>query len=380
MTSKRRARGQIGAFTSGDPLTFLLRGCFELKPWVITLATVFLLNTPIIVVAFIDNLWLSTPSRIGLLHDYNWWILQATTVSTTLFYFFALPDSILSVIEGLRNNRAIVIPKNDDDHALDHFIDRFDRIYSHWGWVVLSLVLIAGFVVLFMVPEHKQFKNWPTSGPLIFWYTIFFWGLVSFLGLLGIIRVLIAIAWFNRLFWQYRIALRVLHPDGAGGLSPLGQFSVRIGYLIGIYGLAAVSTTLSESYVMTRHFSGPMVTGGLVPLLLVYLILAPVVFFAPIGAARSAMKAAKSEFLLQIAEQFEIDTAKVQSLLSADSEELKKSLEKLEQLQRIHDIATRFPVWPFNTENLVRFFSSVFSPFVLGVISVISVNIDLLKK
>jgi hypothetical protein len=110
--------------------------------------------------------------------------------------------------------------------------------------------------------------------------------------------------------------------------------------------------------------------------LLVYLILAPIVFFAPIGAARSAMKDAKNEFILQIADQFEIETNNLKLFLAFDSDKLGKSLVKIEQLQKIHDIATKFPVWPFSTNNLIRFISSISSPFVLGVLSII---IDVIK-
>ena len=72
-----------------------------------------------------------------------------------------------------------------------------------------------------------------------------------------------------------------------------------------------------------------------------------------------------------MADQFEIETAKLQSLLASDSDEIQKSLDKIEQIQKIHNIATKFPVWPFNTQNIVRFFSSISSPFILGVISIV---------
>ena len=99
-----------------------------------------------------------------------------------------------------------------------------------------------------------------------------------------------------------------------------------------------------------------------------YLILAPIVFFAPIGSAHSAMQKARHDFVIAISDQFEKDFSEVQRFLDKDSDELKRKLDKIEYLQKVHNMATRFPVWPFNTESLVRFFSSVFLPVVVGMI------------
>jgi hypothetical protein len=227
------------------------------------------------------------------------------------------------------------------------------------------------------IPELLSTKTWQTSHPIIFWYTVFVWGVVFFLGAMNVIRILLSIVWFNRLFRRFRIDVKVLHPDKAGGLSPLGEFSVKIGYGIAVYGLAAVVVVLSESYLKTTQFTGPELSIRFLPLLVAYVILAPIVFFLPIGAARSTMKKAKNEFIVQIAEQFEIETLEIQCLLASGADELKRKLEKIEQLTRLYDIAVKFPVWPFNTENLVRFLSAISSPFVVAIISIV---ITILKR
>jgi hypothetical protein len=146
---------------------------------------------------------------------------------------------------------------------------------------------------------------------------------------------------------------------------------VKIGYGIAIYGLAAVVGILSESYLRTTEFIGPELSIRFVPFLVAYLVLAPIAFFLPIGAARSVMRQAKHAFIVQIADQFEIETIEIQGLLAAGADELKQKLEKIEQLTKLYDIAAKFPVWPFNTENLVRFLSAISSPFVVALISVL---------
>jgi hypothetical protein len=219
-----------------------------------------------------------------------------------------------------------------------------------------------------MLPVHQRFKTWAQSSAFTFWYVEFFWFLLGFLVILGLIRYVVAIIWFNRLFNDYQVDVKILHPDGAGGLYPLGSFGVKVAYVIGAYGTAIVVNTMAQSYLLTGQYSGLSMNLPLGLIILGYVVLAPLVFFAPIGAAHSAMKNAKDEFVLQIAEQFETDLTKLRSLLSADSEELERNLGKLEQLRKLYRMSSQFPVWPFNTRNLVRFVTVVLSPLLIALV------------
>jgi len=368
----------IRPFCRSDYLTKILVDRMQLRPAMITLLAMVVLNLPIVVLVIIYGLWESTPDRIGLLHHNTWWIYRLTAIPATIFYFFWLPNGIMRVITGPKANGVFSVPNQpSQEDALRQYVLEFDQSYSRKLWAALSLITSIGLVTLSQIPELLSTKTWQTSHPIVFWYTVFLWGLVFFLGTMNVIRILLSITWFNRLFSRFKVDVKVLHPDKAGGLSPLGEFSVKIGYGIAIYGLAAVVGILSESYLKTTQFTGPELSLRFLPLLVAYLILAPIVFFLPIGAARSTMKRAKNEFVVQIAEQFEIDTIEIQSLLASGADELKRKLDKIEQLTKLYDIAIKFPVWPFNTENLVKFLSAISSPFVVALISVL---ITVLKR
>ncbi len=359
-------------FCHGEVLTQTFVGRCHLRPAAITLVAMVVLNLPILVFATLYGLWDNTPDRIGLLHHYNWWIYRLTSIPATIFYFFWLPDGITSVLTGLKANGVFNAPNQpSQDDALKQYVVEFDRAYSRRLWIVLSLIAAAGLVMLIQIPEIRAVRTWQTAHPIVFWTTVLMWGLIFFLGTMNVIRIILSIVWFNRLFDRFHVDVKVLHPDRAGGLSPLGEFSVKIGYGIAIYGLAAVVGILSESYLRTTQFTGPELSIRFVPLLVAYLVLAPIAFFLPIGAARSTMRKAKHGFIVQIADQFELETIAIQSLLASSADELKQKLEKIEQLTKLYDIAAKFPVWPFNTENLVRFLSAISSPFVVALISVL---------
>ena len=354
-------------FTTGDPLPALLRGRLRLSPWLGTIVGGLIINLPIMVLASLNNLWLDRDDLVGLSNDFGWWSLQLTLMPATLFFFLWTPDGIRGVLQGLTANRVIIIPESADatSDPFSKFIARFDQSYSHRTWIVASLIVALIFVGL-LVPVHRGFKNWAVLNDLAFWYTEFFWFVMTYLVCLLVIRAAIVALWFNRLFHEFRISVKPLHRDGAGGLGPLGRFSVKVGYLIGIYGIAIAVIALTQSYLITRQFGSLVLTTPIVITLVAYLILSPLAFFAPISTAHVAMEKARREILTRIAEQLESDLAKVQTTLTLDAAELKTNLDKIEQLQRAHNLVAHFPVWPFNTGTLVRFFSSVLSPIAIA--------------
>lgn len=221
------------------------------------------------------------------------------------------------------------------------------------------------------IPEQTTFKLWETTGNFVLWYTIVFWGLFFFLITLGAFRILLIIYSLNLFFKKFKIFIKVLHPDGAGGLSPLGEFSIKLAYLIAALGIATVSLNISNSYILNANYSGFQITPYAIFLLFVYLLSAPIIFFAPIGTARAVMLTAKQDFIIKIADQFDFEINKIMVRLSDKPDELKNAFEKTEQLQKIYNIARSFPVWPFNSENILRFFSVISSPIVLAIMSIV---------
>ena len=312
-----------------------------------------------------------------MLEDYSWWVYQLLSIPATVMFFFWMPAGICRVLEGLQRNAVIGPAVQTNEHrGFEEFVQRFDREYSHWVWAIVSLVFFGVFAVVFVAPALSHYNAWNTSGWLVFWYRIFYWSVNFFLVGLIVLRGLIVIRWFNKLFREFEIEVTILHPDRAGGLSPLGAFTAKVGYLIGIYGLAVMISSVTETYLLTGRFSGVTFSTPLAIGVIFYLLLAPFCYFAPIGAAHSSMKRAKDRDILQVARQFQADFGSIKSLLDSDAETIKQKLEKVEQLEKLHTMVSHFPVWPFDVGNLVRFFSSVLLPLVVGFVPTV---IDILR-
>ncbi len=361
----------ISLFYEADIVTSILRRRLKLDPLLATILFFCLVNIPLVMIAIFRHTLFTSQARLGLLNDFGWWELSIIAFSATFYVFLWLPDGISETITGLIRNKTIIV-KNA---GIDNYIREFYRAYARKVWLLIPLSTAVPYVVFMYVPAQRNFQTWQTENAFSFWFVILAWLLMFFMGITLLTRGVVVIYWLNKLFQQYDVDVRVLHPDNAGGLAPLGRFSAAIGYVIAIYAISGVVGSVSESIITSQSYLEVVKQPFVLLAYLFYCVMAPVVFFAPLGVAHSAMKRAKDEFMTQVSDQFEVEMSKIKLLLSSDADDLKKGLSKIEELQKLHALASKFPIWPFNADNLIRFFSSVLSPFVISLIPIIIENI-----
>lgn len=71
---------------------------------------------------------------------------------------------------------------------------------------------------------------------------------------------------------------------------------------------------------------------------------------------------------MKIANKFNREYCTVDSTLDeSDYDALSKRVERLELLQQLHEATSRFPIWPIDTRNVTRFFTSWIIPVLIGV-------------
>lgn len=178
---------------------------------------------------------------------------------------------------------------------------------------------------------------------------------------------LISIFWLRRLFTGFDVRIRPFHPDKAGGLSPLGNFTLRLSYLITASGLLLVAIPITRDYVM--HGTLRLVLSqDIIVGIIAYLILAPIAFFAPLSVAHSSMNLAKSSLLLQIDENFQEEMTSLNELFTKKEQITQDKVNNFKALQTLYETAYKFPVWPFNTENMTRFTTTYLSPILLALV------------
>jgi hypothetical protein len=322
------------------------------------------------------NYFTGKPIEIGLLQDYGWYWYQFISWPATILFFLWFPKGILGAINGLRENKVLVVSSSDSedlDTTLAKFTTQFARSYSRPIWLIASFVALVAFMWFYFLPDQKQYITWITSGWFIFGYTELFSFFILFPVFLIVIRASIAVVWFNLLFRKFGIDVNFLHPDKAGGLMPFGSLLVKGGYFIGIYGCTLMVLIIEAPYRAENiNFSEIMsrfeIQNAVIPMAVLYFLFAPTLFFSALGSAHVKMKEARDKFVLRIANQYKDKVHCLDSSLGcSDLNEVKGNTEALEQLKKAYAIASDCPTWPINTRNVFRFYSSYLAPVILAV-------------
>jgi hypothetical protein len=324
--------------------------------------------------------YLRTSGRtIGFFEDPGMYINLIAGVVVWTYYFW-MPQGIKKAIQGLLENKAIgkAHPKTKremgEDYDLNSFWLRIQISFSRWAWAAAAFVLSVAGTLLFLLPSYlnrlQTQDSWSMANPLNLILSIL-WAIAGlYAAILILLFILLSIYWLRRLFTDFALEVRPLHPDQAGGLSPLGKFSLNLSYIITILGFILATLPMSRNYLAQGTFgfswSNDVILG-----LGIYILAAPFAFFAPLSVAHSAMKSTKQKLLLEISQQFEIEYADIQKSIQGDSPKLEERMAHLRGLHALHELTSKFPVWPFNIENILRFLTSFVSPILLVVISTI---------
>lgn len=257
---------------------------------------------------------------------------------------------------------------NPDDWAL------MSKTYQNFRWSYLA-ISISTLSVAFFITARLREQRWAESWLLELLKTF----AVSFGSYMAVMTALI-LSINTWLIWKLlrpkTIHIEPLHSDGCGGLGVLTQYALKTAYVIATFGIIV---GIIEHRFITRGMASELwVVHLTVPL---YIGLSLVSFFGPLVTAHHKMLDAKRNLLDRISEQFQIDYQRLLKL-NADSntESLEKSINKIKQIDLIHERTRQFPVWPFNTQALRKYFLSLIAPLLPPVVGLLQQGIHLLLK
>ena len=187
---------------------------------------------------------------------------------------------------------------------------------------------------------------------VLIWKTVIFsWGLHEFFNARG-----------------FRIKLDPLHPDGSCGLKRISSTAMFLNYillLLGVYvSLKVIDKIMIQELPLFSDIGNPLMLGG-------YAILAPLLFFFPLGAPHYQMKAEKERFISQISQKGKKLFAE---LINADFKEeaLINDIQIFQKLEETRDNLIRtIPVWPFNFKSIEAFLGMVVIPLFPSLLSLI---------
>jgi hypothetical protein len=286
-------------------------------------------------------------------------------------YYTWMPRGIVALFKGLYSNGVIGDPvptmQRERKRADTLFIETMQASLGKWWWSALSLVTAAGVASFILLPRYLTWSHSTVADTLSLILSLLWTSISIYCVTLLLVFSVLTIYWLNRLFRSFVIHVRPLHPDRAGGLSSLGNFTLVLSYIVALVGIILVITPMTRNYLETGRLQYQWTTDILAGLAL-YVVTAPVVFFAPLSVAHITMKEAKDELLLQISLRFEVEYVSVRQSLYKDVSGLEDRLKTLEELQSLYEMTDEFPVWPFNVASVSRFSTSFLSPIALAVL------------
>jgi hypothetical protein len=286
-----------------------------------------------------------------------------------VMYLFLVPFFILftpfylkslgSVIDELRKNGILIIRETEYIDSVRYANRLFDSALVTFLPYILALLLGGANLYNFIAAAGNSWFYLSLNDgrviativviPTVLFYLFFF---------ILAVRITITFRVINRML-EGNLDVQPLHPDNCGGLSPLGDFALKISWAgIGI-GLPLMILVYAN-YVNDIPYYHVYNTLNIAT----YLLAMIAVFFMPLIGARKSMIKSKQKELQIINQRFQVERRRILARINSnDFENLRTA--NLEELMKLYDVAKNMPVYPFNSKNIFRFLGGTLWPILL---------------
>jgi hypothetical protein len=356
-----------------DPFAKFLRQSLKLSP--LSFA-VWILILDLIVDAWIGyhhNLWLTPKDSMfpGILQDFTALVVDFGSIPIMAGLYLWSTEGATTLFRQLGDSGVFLgttVIKDEVDKSRPLYTSKF---------VFFAITTLSVLYALSQLAAYENWVPWKSAGgyinlePAAAYYRTPFWLLNFYTLLFAVYNIIITVITLRKLFRAKGLRILPLHPDKCGGVISISQYTVTIAYGIASAGLVISGATVFALQTSTLGESYPIILG-----IVAYLIFAPLLFFWPLSTAHTAMREAKDAQLLDLARRFDNIYSQLNAEVTKDAD-FENDLKKLENIKKLYGIALEFPVWPFDTSNLRRFFALITAPLVPAFFSI---GVDILKE
>jgi hypothetical protein len=318
---------------------------------------------PLVAAALTSDLPLTSatpPHTLPFLRDWNMLCMVLLSFPCVLILTVTDEHVLAAALNTVQSDSTITISQAD---AAD-LAARCVRMFRVTNVAAQLLALAAGALAVFIA-----YRNLlpPTTGHWIahegrllgvgyvYLYCVFlFYGLVT----IYCVRNLATSVLLRGMVDRVKLQLLPLHPDGAGGLRPVGLLGLRNQYVLTVLGINLVLLAVTTAFHLTPP---PAFWSVIAALCVLYAVLGPAVFLAPLMAFRDAMLRTKRELMTEVAQRLRLELQRLRSVMrsqaiSKDDEEL------IDRLRKLGGLIRELPVWPFDAGTMRRFLTAYISP------------------
>jgi len=338
-------------FVQGDPVAVLLVAKLKCSPLKVAFVAYGVALISSFAIAIAGGRFFSNSSYGGLWGDVYYFVAEPF-VGVAWGYYIWMCKAPRDVLKQLQESGSITL--NPGRQKALSKISKSRLVFCLALIFAVSTCLLALFQMAWSGPRWLNINYWAMGARVVFVVLP-----TSFAAWSFAFRVVTNTRIFA--FGFYSLILHPLHPDRVCGLRHFGKYALTSTYpivLIGIVGYLG--------YWQFRHGSGG--TAALVyAAIVIYVVLLPAIFGAPIWIAHKAMLLAKHKLMRPISEEFDKAFSLTLGNLPDYPRTLDSHLQRTSKLQKVHAIIEPVPEWPVDFQ-IVRQFLISLSPWALAII------------
>lgn len=354
---------------NGDKLASFLFGLKGIKIFYAGIIATALGCLPVLISVFEGN-FCNDGLRRDALHDLGFIDIILATSSLVILssmYFGAVPLTLFQLT--VSNTVPLTL------REWEKFQTRADAIFHKK--VITWTPYIIGVILALFVPSFYLLSPEPTWYRISFtkaqnatvagWFIIPLTFCLYYLITMCLLRIIGTFIVLNNYF-KHPPNIQPLHPDCCGGLSPLGKLSMKLNLGAFIFGIVAVIAVIvnirpPNDMPIFHPLNLLLITG--------YLVGASIAFFLPLFAAHHAMKESKYRVIQIINQNYQRVNDELMKVLQSSKNVDSKTIDELDSLKNLHDIAFRMPVYPLNFQTVSSFFGSICAPLLIFALQIL---------
>jgi len=317
---------------------------------------------------------------------YNvFWLLVTPPAFVLYLYLSATVSNLFAqlhpLIHSVRNESDLTADESqgrpdNPERAAQEFRARCLRLWGHPLWTILALLIVAGiwtYLTAVVWPEEQKLRSAFWLSKEVEWYRpVFILGYTPTLFILWllVLKSIVSIGFVSRWFQRFHVEVTIFHPDGVGGLGPVGAHVSRVLLFAGFFGLVTMAYVfrVGEIYSHDRRdwLLAALERPDLFSYVVVYLFTAPACPVVPILHVHRRMTDARGRRLSGLREEYNRLMRAIVNVQEMGDEELKRIRERLEGLSAAyHEVYSNFPIWPFVPSAILFGFVGHYVPLLL---------------
>jgi hypothetical protein len=328
---------------------------------------------PLLIAAWVTLRSLTTPYDavvLPFLHDWN-----------VMFMFLVTMPALVAYLVNDQRVLTTALGRTVRDESLELSVADAIALSAEWK-TLFYRVNVSAQVIGALIGAALAWTNYHVYSPATVGYwtmhddrltgagVVFLWGVFLFFTLTVVYVVRsVAVTFFLRALLKCsNIRVVPFHPDGSGGLRPVGAIGLNNQYLLTIYGLNVISFwVVKQSLNVPGELRALMIAAAVM-----YAVVGPIVFMAPLVQFRAGMRRAKAELMNEVAQRIRLELERIRVKLRKD-DITKADEELIDRLRKIGAVINDLPVWPFDVPTVRKFLTAYLVPFV-------TIGFPLLKK